>query len=203
MKKSIFLALLVFSVAILLVSCSKSSTGKLIYSCNFEGTDIPAEFEKEGGEWFVKDGTLRSTRAMNKDLILNKALPVNAIIEVDMISHSKTVDIKFRAWGDKRADMHDGAYHFILGGWGNKISTIAPLGEHDKRRVQRKAGLTPEKWYKVKVIRNKGSIDLYLDGEKYISYEDSEPLDKNYYKYFSFANWKTDCEFDNLKIYEL
>lgn len=200
---SVFLILL-FSL-IMIVSCSKNnnSSGDLIYSCNFDSGTIPQEFQKEGGEWFVKNGTLHSTTAKNKDLVLTKPLPENAIIEVDMLSHSKSVDIKFRAWGDRRTDLHDGAYHFILGGWGNKISTIAPLGEHDKRRVTRKSELKPEKWYKIKVIRNNGIIDMYVDGEKYLTYKDTEPLDKNYYKYFSFANWATNCEFDNLKIYKL
>lgn len=198
--KTAFVISLYLTLVFAFFACDDTIKAKPFYENDFEKQTLGDEWVKEGGHWEIKDGKLLSKGAKNKDLILNKPLPENAIIELDMISHSPTVDIKFRAWGDKRKDMHDGAYHFILGGWANKISTIAPLGEHDKRRVERRDPLEPERWYHVKVVRHKGKITLSLDGVKFLEYEDKAPLDKAHFKYFSFANWMTHCEFDNLKI---
>jgi hypothetical protein len=181
------------------VGCEKKP--ELIYETHFDTTTLGPEWKNEGGDWIVEDGVLKSRKAVNKDLVLTTPLPAEGVIELRMISHSPQVDIKFRAWGDLSADLHDGAYHFILGGWGNKISTIAPLGEHDTRRVTREAGLKPDTWYTVKVVRKNGRITMYLDGEEYLSYADKDPLSADTYKYFSFANWKSDCAFDDLKIY--
>ncbi|RJO66132.1 MAG: hypothetical protein C4523_13710 [Myxococcales bacterium] len=185
------------------VACSGEPKTELLYTDDFETVQLGPEWKNEGGHWAIRDGVLHSEGARNKDLVLTKPLPPEAVIEVDMVSHSPQVDVKFRAWGDMRGAMHDGAYHFILGGWKNTISTLAPLGEHDPRRVEKRESLQAEKWYHVKVIRHKGDIDLYLDGKPYLHYRDAEPLDPNIYKYFSFANWLTDCEFDNLKIYAI
>ena len=121
-----------------------------------------------------------------------------------MISHSPQVDIKFRAWGHRDGNPHDnGAYHFILGGWNNSLSTLAPLGEHDKRRIVKRGKLKQDTWYKATVVRNKGVIALYLDGKPFLRYDDVDPLDAATFSYFSFGNWKSACEFDNLKIYKI
>lgn len=202
MKKFSLILIVLLGLSVL-HSCSDKPKQKLLFSYNFDDGKIGEEWKNEGGDWSVMNGRLHSENARNRDLVLLKPLPAEAMIEVEMISHSEAVDIKFRAWGDIGGNLHDGAYHFILGGWGNKISTIAPKGEHDKRRVERKAGLDKEKWYKVKVLRSKGKIEMFLDGKPYLTYNDTEPLDPSLYKYFSFANWNSDCEFDNLKIYEL
>ena len=186
-----------------LVGCSDEPKTKLLYSYNFDDGKLGPEWKKEGGTWEVVNGRLHSPRAMNRDLVLTKPLPPQAVIELEMISHSPQVDVKFRAWGDVQSEMHDGAYHFILGGWNNSKSIIAPLGEHDPRSAAIMRKMEKDHWYKIKVVRCKGKIDLYVDGGKFLSYEDKEPLDTSVYKYFSFANWKTDCEFDNLRIYEI
>jgi len=197
--------IVVIGVGLLLLAalaCSKKSgEARLIYSEDFEKESLGSEWRAEGGQWEIRGGTLHSTQAMNKDLVLEKALPKEGVIELDMISHSPQVDIKFRAWGDKSGAMHDGAYHFILGGWNNTISTLAPLGEHDPRRVEKRQALEKDRWYHVKTVRQNGKITMYLDGAEFLNYTDEEPLDPAKFAYFSFANWKTDCEFDNLKIY--
>lgn len=183
-------------------ACSGSSEtkGRLLYQSDFS-KPLGAEWKNEGGDWLVENGTLRSKNAKNKDLVLLKPLPKDAVIELEVISHSPQVDIKFRAWGDATKNLHDGAYHFILGGWNNTISTIAPLGEHDPRRIERREPLQSEHWYKLRLLRQKGRFDLFVDGRKFLSYDDREPLDAASYKFFSFANWKTDCEFKNLRIF--
>ncbi len=198
----IFLLILPLSVG--LSGCEKSGnkTRSLLYSYDFEDGNLGPEWKNEGGQWEIRNGRMTSKSARNKDLVLTKPLPAEAEIELEMISHSPQVDVKFRAWGDSSADLHDGAYHFILGGWNNRISTIAPLGEHDKRRVEKRQALEKDRWYKVRVVRRDGFVTLFLDGKEFMRYADKDPLDPKVYKYFSFANWLTDCEFDNLKIYE-
>ncbi len=197
-------AVVILLVAFICMSCSKGPKTELLYSNDFSNGSIGSEWKNEGGDWKIVDGKMTSRKALNKDLVLNIEMPAEAIIELDMVSHSEAIDFKFRAWGDKRGPLHDGAYHFLLGAWKNKMSTIAPFGEHDERRVKKTpTELVINKWYKVKVVRSKGVIDMFLDGVKYMSYQDTEPLDKNFFKYFSFANWKSDCEYDNLKIYKI
>lgn len=200
-KAGLVLGLCLALAACLSVACSgnSESKGRLLYQSDFT-KPLGPEWKNEGGDWQIENGTLRSQNAKNKDLVLLKPLPKEAIIELEVISHSPQVDIKFRAWGDAAKDLHDGAYHFILAGWNNTISTIAPLGEHDPRRVERREPLQSDHWYKLRLVRQKGRFDLFVDGQKFISYDDREPLDAQTYKYFSFANWKTNCEFRNLKI---
>ncbi len=186
---------------LMLAACEDDAKLKLIYENDFESGVIGPEWKNEGGDWQIVKGTLRSRRALNKDLVLNTPLPAEAVIQLDLISHSPHVDIKVRAWGDSRGDLHDGAYHFILGGWHNKYSIIAPQGEHDKRRISRSDPMKPNHWYKVKITRRAGMIKLFVDGKKFLSYSDTEPLDPAIFRHFSFANWETPCEFDNLKIF--
>lgn len=201
MTKRVWPALLALLVLFGLAACSKADdlNTHVLYKSDFT-KPLGPEWKNEGGDWTVENGTLRSRNAKNKDLVLLKALPKEAVIELSVISHSPQVDIKFRAWGDARHDLHDGAYHFILAGWNNTISTIAPQGEHDTRRVERREPLQRDHWYRLKLIRKGGRFDLYVDGNKFISYTDSQPLDPLFFKHFSFANWKTDCEFKDLVI---
>lgn len=201
-KHTLLLGLALLFAAGLLATCSGNSEnkGRLLYQSDFS-KPLGAEWKNEGGDWTVENGTLRSRDAKNKDLVLLKPLPKEATIELEVISHSPQVDIKFRAWGDAAKNLHDGAYHFILAGWNNTISTIAPLGEHDPRRVERREALKSEHWYTLRLQRQKGRFELFVDGQKFLSYDDREPLDPQVFKFFSFANWKTDCEFKNLKIY--
>lgn len=191
--------------ALLGVACSSSgpASGPLkthvVYRNDFSAPLGP-EWKNEGGDWNIENGALHSRHAMNKDLVLTTPLPENAVVELTLLSHSPQVDVKFRAWGDMAGNMHDGAYHFILGGWNNSISTLAPLGEHDPRRIERRDHLQAEHRYHAKLVRQDGHFELSLDGKPFLKYDDPKPLDPARYKYFSFANWKSDCEFDDLVI---
>ncbi len=193
---------LFFMFLLLFVCACERDRTELIYSADFESGTLGPEWKNEGGDWKIESGRLVSKNAMNKDLVLTAQLPAEGVIELEMLSHSPVIDVKFRAWGDMSGNMHDGAYHFILGGWGGKISTLARLDEHAKDRIEERATRHKQNhWYKIKVVRRGGTIDWYLDGAKYLSLKDDKPLAWPQYAYFSFANWKTPCEFDNLKIY--
>jgi len=196
---------LILAAALLLLFICACDRDKLeqVYANDFESGTLGPEWKNEGGDWKIENGRLVSKVALNKDLALTTQLPAEGVIELEMLSHSPIIDVKFRAWGDIGDDMHNGSYHFILGGWGGKISTLARLDEHAEDRIEeRNTRHKQDHWYKIKVVRRGGTIDWYLDGAKYLSLKDDKPLAYPQYAYFSFANWKTPCEFDNLKIYK-
>ena len=121
-----------------------------------------------------------------------------------MKSYSDAVDVKFNLWGDGKIHDHGDGYSFILGGWNNRISVISKLDEHEKRRSERKGKLEKEKLYKIKVDRSSNKIKWFVNGELFLEYSDETPLKvSDGFSKLSFANWKSDVEFDDLKIYAL
>ena len=61
-----------------------------------------------------------------------------------------------------------------------------------------------EKLYKIKVERLSSKIKWFVNGELFLEYSDETPLKvSDGFSKLSFANWKSDVEFDDLKIYAL
>ncbi len=208
MRDLIFVALFLLSLVFFSCSSCKDLTGgsgEVIYQTDFS-KPLGADWKDEGGDWRVEDGVLKSEKARNKDLVLtSKSLPQNAVIEFKMRSFTPYIDAKVRAWGalDPNGEtMHDaGAYSFILGGWKGRISTIARMDEHDENRVEdRETTFKPETWLACRIERNKGTIRWFVNDKLFLTYEDDSPLSANQFKYFSFANWRSRVEFDDLRI---
>jgi len=190
-----------------LISCgSGDEKGKLVFSESFDRAEIGGNYEIQGGDWKIENGRLRSRTAKNRNLVLKSVdLPQDAVIELTMKSNSDAVDVKFNLWGDGKIHDHGDGYSFILGGWNNRISVISKLDEHEKKRAERRnAGLEKGKEYKIKVVRKSNKIKWFVNGELFLEYNDEAPLKvEDGYSKLSFANWKSDVEFDDLKIYSL
>ena len=197
---------LVFLFSLFFVfACSSEKKLVKIFEDDFNRAEIGENYEIQGGDWQIFDGKLRCKTAKNRNLVLKSVdLPQNAVVELTMKSYSDAVDVKFNLWGDGKIHDHGDGYSFILGGWNNRISVISKLDEHEKRRSERKGKLEKEKLYKIKVDRSSNKIKWFVNGELFLEYNDETPLKVEMgYSKLSFANWKSDVEFDDLKIYSL
>jgi len=191
---------------IFLLACGSEDKLVKIFEDDFSRAEIGENYANLGGDWKIEDGKLKSKRAENKNLVLRSVdLPQNAVIELTMKSLSKEIDVKFNLWGDGRPHDHGDGYTFILGGWKNRVSVISKLDEHEKKRSEkRNAGLEKGKLFKVKVERKSNKIKWFVNGKLFLEYFDETPLKVSEgYSKLSFANWRSDVEFDDLKIYAL
>lgn len=191
---------------IFLLTCGSEDKLVKIFEDDFNRAEIGENYANLGGDWKIENGKLKSIRAENKNLVLKSVdLPQNAVIELTMKSLSKEIDVKFNLWGDGKPHDHGDGYTFILGGWKNRVSVISKLDEHEKKRSEkRNAGLEKGKLYKVKVERKSNKIKWFVNGELFLEYFDETPLKVSEgYSKLSFANWRSDVEFDDLKIYAL
>ncbi len=184
-------------------ACSSEKKAVLIFEDAFERSEIGGNYEIQGGDWRIENGKLRCGTAKNRNLVLKSVdLPQNGIVELTMKSYSDAVDVKFNLWGDGKIHDHGDGYTFILGGWNNRISVISKLHEHEKKRSEKKEKLEKETLYKIKVERLSDKIKWFVNGELFLEYNDETPLKvSDGFSKLSFANWKSDVEFDDLKIY--
>jgi hypothetical protein len=104
----------------------------------FERREVgPVWLDTSGGLFQVRDGKLNVQGGLNRPLWLRKRLPRDVIIELDVMSRSDVGDIKVELFGDGESfDPDQGTYFptgyvFVFGGWGNSLSIIGKLGEHD------------------------------------------------------------------------
>ena len=187
-------------------ACSSEKTLTKIFEDDFNRAEIGENYAVLGGDWKIENGKLKSIRAENRNLVLKSVdLPQNAVIEMTMKSLSKDIDVKFNLWGDGKPHDHGDGYTFILGGWKNRVSIISKLDEHEKKRSEkRNAGLEKGRLYKVRVERKSNKIKWFVDDNLFLEYFDETPLKvSDGYSKLSFANWRSDVEFDDLKIYSL
>jgi hypothetical protein len=176
---------------------------KLVYSDNFDRADLGADWQFQGGNWMIKEGTVHSTMAQNKCLWLKRPIPADAVVELEAWSMSPRGDIKFTVFGD--GVEHETGYTLILGGWVNSISIIARMDEHGADRKERhdRGVVVPGKHYRFEMRRLGGRIEWFVDGALYLTYDDASPLRGPGHDHFAFCNWESPLFFDNLKIYAL
>lgn len=177
------------------------------YKDKFDRKVLGEDYHNTGGPYRIVDGKLHVQGAYNKPLWLERRLPRDAVIELDVTSKSKDGDIKVEAWGDGESfAKHKGAYLassyvFILGGWGNSISALARLDEHGKDRKERRDfKVEPGRTYHWRIERKGNKLSWKIDGKPFLEMNDSAPLEGKHHAYFGFNNWASDLYFDNLQI---
>jgi hypothetical protein len=159
----------------------------------------------------VSGGQLNVSGAYNHPMWLQRRIPRDAAIELDVKSTSATGDIKVEAWGDGQHHAPSNAkvqytstgYVFIFGGWGNSKSIIARQSEHGKDVVQRTdRKVEPGRVYHFKIARKGAHIDWFVDDMQtpFLSLDDPQPLEGDSHAFFAFSNWESDLWFDNLRI---
>lgn len=188
-------------------ACQKTAPITTPWTDNFNRNEIGADYHNTGGPYKIEKGELKIKGAFNKPLWLKKALPENAIVEFDVRSDTPDGDIKIELWGDgKTFATHKGAYLassyvFIAGGWGNSISALCRLDEHgNDRKERRDFKVVKGKTYHFKIERKGSEIKWSIDGNLFLTLNDTAPLKGENHRYLGFNNWNSALSFDNLKI---
>ncbi len=175
---------------------------------DFNRAELGPVWHDTGGGYELRDGAVRVKGAYNHPLWLKRRLPNDVVIEMDVISHSPSGDLKFEIFGDGESFDPDKqgyiatGYVLIFGGWQNRLSIIAKQNEHNEGVKAQRADIRVEagRKYHYKVTRSKGVIDWQIDGQPFLTFADPEPLQGSGHEFFGFNNWEVDVQFDNLSI---
>jgi hypothetical protein len=202
--------------ALAVLSCSSEKAasssppkGELIFSDNFDRSDLGDDWRDTGGGYRIVNGELRAQGARNKPLWLLRKLPRNARIDFRARSESSAVDIKVEVFGDGRSKATKASYNatsyvVILGGWNNTRSIIARMDEHgDDRKVREVPKGEQGKSYAFSITRLGDKLTWYLDKERFLEMDDDAPLEGPGHEFFAFNNWASEVFFDDLAIFKL
>lgn len=159
------------------------------------------------GKWTVQDGALHGQDAYNHPVWLNKPLPRNVRIELDIWTPSPEGDLKVEVFGDGKTFDPDGknymasSYVLIFGGWNNTQSKIARKDEHRAQDPARSdAKVTPNQRYHWQVERRENTLTWLMDGKPFLSFTDDDALRGPGHDHFGVGNWKSPVFLDNLTI---
>jgi len=184
---------------------------------DFERAEVGPVWLNTGADYRIAGGKLNVAGAYNHPLWLRRKLPRDVVIDVDVMSKSEVGDIKVELCGDGESFDPDRnrydptGYMFVFGGWGNALSIISKLGEHDDAvKVERDSppgvGATPGKameigrTYHWTITKKGNTLDWRVDGQPFLSWTDPQPLGGAGHEYFGINNWESDVYFDNLRI---
>src|SRR4051812_5917449 len=114
----------------------KRPTGEA-YADDF--VQLKPAWKATGTTWRAQAGELVVDHAYNHPLWLTKAIPRDAVIDLDVWSNDEAGDIKLEVWGDGKsyatqASYTATSYVFIFGGWHNQLSAICRMNEHGADR---------------------------------------------------------------------
>lgn len=174
------------------------SGGALVFSDDFERTDLGESWLQRTGRWRIVDGRVRVQGDRNEGLWLQVALPDRVRIEFDAVARTPDGDLKCEVLASE--PRHQTGYIAILGGWKNSLSVLARLDEHGEDRLESPRKATPGQVHHFVLVRTGSTLVWYVDGEPVLSFADESPLNG---RYFGFNNWMAEVEFDNLAIYAL
>ncbi len=186
---------------------SAPDTRELVFSDQFERDQLGDDWKRgegEGGqgEWTIEDGWLEGKDIHNTPLWLRHKLPEQVRIEFDARARSARGDLKVEVFGD--GVEHESGYILIFGGWENRLDVIARLDEHgDDRKERPSRKVQRGKTYRMAVERTENTIEWFVDGESFMTYEDPNPLRGSGHRYFAFSNWEAPVQFDNVEVYDL
>ena len=180
-------------------SCSPSVSTTIPFEDDFNRIELGENWlNNMGGDWQIKDGKLHSLNAQNAPLWLRARLPENVVIEFDAWTDPRICDTKCEVFADGKT--HATGYIFILGGWNNRISSIARLDEHQQDRLEKRSDCVPGSVYHWRIERRADQLSWFLNDRPYLRLDDNKSLKGSGHDRFAFNNWQSDVYFDNLKI---
>lgn len=177
--------------------------GELVYEDDFERDEIGDDWEAGGDHWRIEEGQLNVQGARNDGLWLQRPLPEEFRVRFTAQSGSEEGDIKFEILGD--GSTHESGYIGIFGGWHNSLNVIARLDEHGDDRLEGadEMRVEPGRVYQMDVVRTDQRLRWFVDGELFLSYDDSDPLSGDEHRHFAFNNYTAPLVFDELRIYDV
>jgi hypothetical protein len=208
-----------------LLRSAPEATVTLPFQDDFEnpGT-VEKNYFSTGGFYRTVNGELLSPGVKNNPLWVKAKLPQNVAVEFDVKSMSPEGDVKVEIFGD--GSDHASGYVLIHGGWNNSMSVIARLDEHgvplgqllneangqdlvksgvfkkDTRMrvegVHRRVEIAKSTHWRIE--RRGAVITWFLDGQKYMEFNDPIPLVGEGHNRFAFSSWEAQLYFDNLSI---
>ena len=177
------------------------------WSDNFDRAELGPDWHATAPAYRIENGALVTRTAYNHPLWLTRPLPRDAKIEFDCWSESDAGDLKVEVWGDGRSSATtrgqytSTAYNFIFGGWNNQISTLARLNEHGADRKERSdVKVKKGQKYHWVITRKGGKVEWSIDGQPFLAYDDTAPLDGDDHRHFAINDWQAELHFDNLTI---
>ena len=207
-------ALLVAAALAAAPACKRDESGPpapitAAWTDDFERGDLGSDWHATADVYQLVNGALSARGARNRPLWLRRALPRDAVIELDVWSNTPDGDIKVELYGDGRSFDKDGGrytstgYVVVMGGWNNSKSILAKGDEHGKALVERASPAVEQgKRYHWKIVRRGGRIEWFVNDmtSPFLVLSDPEPLDGPGHQYFAIANWQSDSWFDDLRI---
>jgi len=197
------LAILLFVLAIpflhLGLRGAATTTTKVPFSDDFQREALGEHWFATGGFWRPVDGWLYSPGVKNNPLWLRAALPRDVAVEFDVRAEDSDGDIKCEVFGNGRD--HASGYVLVFGGWSNSVSIIARLDEHGKDRKERRDRKVEKgRSYHFRIERKGNVLSWFIDGEPFMSFDDTDPLEGDGHDRFALGTWVNDVYFDNVSV---
>ena len=177
-----------------------------LFSDSFDRAELGPDWLATAPVYRLAGGELVVKGAHNHPLWLKRALPDDAVIEVDAWSADPAGDIKVEAWGDGKGhatsvEYTSSGYVFIQGGWQNRVTALCRMEEHGHdRRTRADLPAKQGQRYHWIIARHGGRIEWFIDGKLALDLSDPAPLLGEGHRYFAFDNWETELHFDNLIV---
>jgi len=176
-----------------------TSAPAVVVTDDFSDASLASRYHLRGGSWRVVDGQLTTLGDSNLPLWLQAPLSLNTRIEFTSTSAAPAVDMKVEVFGD--GIRHESGYIVVVGGWNNTLTAIARLDEHEAKRVTRRTRFEANRPYRWRIERKDGRrLQLFLDDELLVTYDDPAPLFGPRNNRFAFSGWESEVTFDNLRI---
>jgi hypothetical protein len=179
--------------------------GTLVFSDDFERTDLGANWQTKHAGWTLKGGALNDTNAKNAGAWLAQPLPER--VRVEFTARSEPLEGEKPFPGDLKCEIfatqpeHQAGYVLVNGGWSNRLDVIARLDEHGKDRLTRDSTrVEPSVAYRWAIVRVDDTVHWFRDGKLVLSFIDAAPVPG---RYFGFNNWASNAFYDDLAIYAL
>ena len=189
----------------LVLACSRTEIKE--FSDTFDRATLGPDWTDTGDRYRLGSGEVVVSQAYNHPLWLRPRLPRDAEITFDVWSNSPDGDIKVELWGDGESAATDkGAYTAtgyvaIFGGWKNRLTVLARLGEHGTdRKARADMKVAPGRKYKWRIVRQGSRLSWWIDGQPVFELDDADPLEGRGHEHFGLNDWEVELHFDNLRI---
>jgi hypothetical protein len=186
------------------------------FTDSFQRDALGSDYLDTGGHYRLEHGKLVFENAHNHPLWLERRLPDDVRVDLDVTPQSADGDVKVELYGDGksfesedavRRDLQytDTGYIFIFGGWRNQLSTLVREREHAWQydsSVPRRNDVRaePGRSYHWTIFKRGGHLAWFMDGRPFLAWDDPAPLHGEGHDRFCFTGWEAGAAYANLRI---